>query len=237
MGSPFDVLGIDPDADADEIERAYRSRVKEAHPDQGGSTAAFREVRAAYERLMNDDYDPREQRDQSADPDPTARDDETPESGPTATAPREATTDEPTPVAATVEYLDYAALDDHGWSLGDPALFRKAAATDLDAEAHGAFEVPAGETVLDAAESAGLTWPFACRGGACANCAVLVVEGEMDLSVDHVLPEEMLERGIRLSCIGKPTTPAVKLLYNVKHLPDLDDLRLPPGPFEAVQSD
>ncbi|MFC4990130.1 DnaJ domain-containing protein, partial [Saliphagus infecundisoli] len=37
MESPFDVLRIAPDADDAEIERAYRERVKEAHPDHGGS--------------------------------------------------------------------------------------------------------------------------------------------------------------------------------------------------------
>jgi len=233
MGSPFDVLGVDPDADEDEIERAYRRRVKEAHPDQGGSTEAFREVRAAYERLVNDDYEPR----RATQPEPEPEPDPDPSPAEATAAARESGTDEPTPVDATVEYLDYEVLADRGWSIRDPDLFRKAARADLDPAAHGAFEVPAGETVLDAAEAVGETWPFACRGGACANCAVVVVAGEMQLSVDHILPEEMLERGVRLSCIGKPTTPQLQIVFNVKHLPDLDDLRLPPGPFAGVQSD
>jgi hypothetical protein len=49
-----EVLGVDADADAEEIRRAYRRRVKETHPDLGGSEAAFRRVRRAYERLREE---------------------------------------------------------------------------------------------------------------------------------------------------------------------------------------
>lgn len=44
----FDVLGLSPTASEAEIRRAYRERVKEAHPDQGGDEAEFRRVREAY---------------------------------------------------------------------------------------------------------------------------------------------------------------------------------------------
>ncbi|RAW46479.1 molecular chaperone DnaJ [Halorubrum sp. 48-1-W] len=44
----FDELGIAADADADEVKRAYRRRVKETHPDRGGDEAAFRRVQEAY---------------------------------------------------------------------------------------------------------------------------------------------------------------------------------------------
>jgi len=43
----------------------------------------------------------------------------------------------------------------------------------------------------------------------------------------------MTDRGIRLSCVGEPITDDLKVVYNVKHLPDLDELRLPPGPYEV----
>ena len=51
--SPFETLRIDPDADADEIEQAYRRRVMEAHPDHGGSASEFQKVRAAYEAVTS----------------------------------------------------------------------------------------------------------------------------------------------------------------------------------------
>lgn len=46
-----DVLGVDLDATPEEIRAAYRERVKETHPDRGGSEAAFKRVRWAYEYL------------------------------------------------------------------------------------------------------------------------------------------------------------------------------------------
>lgn len=44
-------LGVDPDADEEELRCAYRRRVKETHPDRGGSEAAFRRVQEAYDHL------------------------------------------------------------------------------------------------------------------------------------------------------------------------------------------
>jgi hypothetical protein len=46
----------------------------------------------------------------------------------------------------------------------------------------------------------------------------------------------MLDHGIRLSCVGAPVTGRMRVVYNVKHLPDLDELRLPPRPFEQARS-
>jgi len=54
MPSPHEVLGVDDDADKETVERAYRKRVKEVHPDAGGSTEAFKRVQHAY-RAMTDD--------------------------------------------------------------------------------------------------------------------------------------------------------------------------------------
>jgi curved DNA-binding protein CbpA len=53
VDSPFDVLAIDSDASEAEIDRAYRRRVLETHPDQGGSAQEFQRVRAAYEQVKS----------------------------------------------------------------------------------------------------------------------------------------------------------------------------------------
>jgi len=45
---PLAVLGVDEDADREEIKRAYRERLTEAHPDGGGSREEFERVRDAY---------------------------------------------------------------------------------------------------------------------------------------------------------------------------------------------
>ncbi|WP_138006969.1 J domain-containing protein [Halalkalirubrum salinum] len=49
----FDRLDITPGADESEIKRAYRDRVKEVHPDQGGTSAEFTQVREAYSTALN----------------------------------------------------------------------------------------------------------------------------------------------------------------------------------------
>lgn len=46
------ILGVDVDADASAIKRAYREKVKSVHPDtESGDEASFRRVARAYERL------------------------------------------------------------------------------------------------------------------------------------------------------------------------------------------
>ncbi|WP_232703072.1 ferredoxin Fer [Halobacterium wangiae] len=214
MDSPHEILGVDPGADDDEIREAYRRRVIETHPDQGGSVEAFKLVRAAYEAIESDE----------------------------ALEPRDVDTadgvdDQPVSAETTVEYLSHAVLDDHGWALDDADLFEKAADADLGPVDHGTFVVEPGESLLEAAESRGWAWPYACRGGACANCAVAVAEGDLSQPVDHVLSTDLLDRGFRLSCNGIPVTDELKVVYDVKHLPGLDELRLPPYPFELAHAD
>ena len=234
MESPFETLRVDPGADAEEIEQAYRRRVMEAHPDHGGSAAEFQAVRAAYEELLDASRELEargEGRDGAAEGDGVA--DGAAEAG-TADEVEEET--EPEPPDPEVEYLNFDVLADHGWSLDDDDLFEKAAEAGLEPEDYGRFTVEGRETLLEAAEERGFAWPYACRGGACANCAVAVAEGEMSMPVDHILPGEMLDRGIRLSCVGAPVTDEMRVVYNVKHLPDLDELRLPPRPFEQARA-
>jgi ferredoxin len=215
MVSPFDVLDVDEDADEATIERAYRARVKEAHPDQGGTLEEFQLVRRAYREL-----DERERNGDAADETDPADIDLTDDDG---------AADAPQPVR--VEFLDYEAIDDYGWSLDDDDLFRKASHADLDESAHGRLLVQPDESLLEGAENRGFTWPFSCRGGACANCAVFLVEGELSQPTDHIMPEDLAERGFRLSCNGYPVSDELKIVFNVKQLPELDDLILPPGPF------
>ncbi|MDA3805525.1 DnaJ domain-containing protein [Clavibacter sp. CT19] len=47
----YAVLGVDPAASQEEIRRAYRRRVRAAHPDMGGSADAFQAVRDAFEAV------------------------------------------------------------------------------------------------------------------------------------------------------------------------------------------
>lgn len=207
MSSPFEVLGVDRSAGPREVHRAYRRRVKESHPDQGGSAEAFQRVREAYEELSSgrrelragDVDDGSEEADESADVE-----------------------------GSRVEYLDYAEIAERGLSIDDPELFEKAEAAGVTEDHRGRLVNETNTSLLEAAEDRGCAWPYSCRGGACANCAVAVVEGELSMPVNHVLPEEMVERGIRLSCVGEPTTEELKVVHNLKEMPDLEELLLPP---------
>ncbi|WP_193308702.1 ferredoxin Fer [Halorubrum halophilum] len=214
MVSPFDVLDVDEDADDAAIERAYRERVKQAHPDQGGTVEEFQLVRRAYREL--------DERDRNGDGDDgSAADIDLSDDDGDADAVQ----------PARVEFLDYEVVDDYGWSLDDEDLFRKASHADLDGSAYGRLLVHPDESLLEAAENRGFGWPFSCRGGACANCAVYLVDGELSQPTDHIMPDELAERGFRLSCNGYPVSDELQIVFNVKHLAELDDLILPPGPF------
>jgi ferredoxin len=230
--SPHDVLGVDRDADEETIRSAYRDRVLESHPDHGGSPAAFDRVRTAYEDLLGEGRSPAPDAD-AAGPqspwDPRVRWNEA------AAADPDPEPDPPDP--HTVEYVDYEVLADHGWSITDDDLFEKAGDADLEPGDYGRFQLEGGDSLLEGAEDVGFTWPFSCRGGACANCAVAVVEGSLSQPVSHILPEELTEEGIRLSCVGQPVTDDLQVVYNVKHLPEVEDLLLPPGPYKRAASD
>ncbi len=53
MIDPYATLGLDRDADAAAVKRAYRRLAKTAHPDGGGDISAFETVTAAYDLLRD----------------------------------------------------------------------------------------------------------------------------------------------------------------------------------------
>ncbi len=225
MQSPYEVLGIDPGAADEAVEEAYRRRIKETHPDTGGSASEFVAVKRAYEQLTDGDAE-------TIDPGRSgAR-----QNGDTSRRTRRRWAwggrDDESAQGTHVEYLNFDVIVDQGWALTDADLFENAASLPLDSADYGTFVVDEDQTLLQAAEAEGQAWPYSCRGGACANCAVAVLEGELSTPVNHVLPESMLDREIRLSCVGEPLSDELKVVFNVKHLPELDDLRLPPHPSD-----
>ena len=48
---PYQVLGVHPAASADELQQAYRRRVRQTHPDTGGDPTAFKATHEAAEKL------------------------------------------------------------------------------------------------------------------------------------------------------------------------------------------
>lgn len=54
MESHYDSLGLSPDADREEVRRAYRALLKEHHPDLGGSRERFLRIKEAYEAITGE---------------------------------------------------------------------------------------------------------------------------------------------------------------------------------------
>jgi len=50
---PHQILGVERDADAEEVREAFRREVQQAHPDHGGSEAEFRRVKNAKEAMLD----------------------------------------------------------------------------------------------------------------------------------------------------------------------------------------
>src|SRR5665213_3024301 len=50
----YEVLGVNKDASADEVKKAFRRQAVEHHPDRGGDEAKFKELNEAYEVLKDE---------------------------------------------------------------------------------------------------------------------------------------------------------------------------------------
>ena len=136
---------------------------------------------------------------------------------------------------STVHYLSHDAVTENGWSVDDDDLFAKANDSNLDLADHGKFQANPEETVLEAAERGGRSWPYACRGGACANCAVLVLDGDVAMPGQSILSERQVrETNARLSCVGVPVTDEVKIIINAQDRDEFQDLLLPSPSGESA---
>ncbi|MCW2822042.1 MAG: phenylacetic acid degradation protein [Marmoricola sp.] len=77
------------------------------------------------------------------------------------------------------------------------------------------FELRAsGETVLDAALSAGVDAPYSCAGGACGTCRAKVVLGTATMDQNHALDAAEVAEGYVLTCQAHPTSEALRLQYD-----------------------
>lgn len=72
------------------------------------------------------------------------------------------------------------------------------------------------DSVLDAAERAGLELPFSCRSGVCSTCRTKVVRGEVRMEQNYALEPWELEQGYVLACQSKCLSRELELDYDEK---------------------
>ncbi|MCC2999878.1 2Fe-2S iron-sulfur cluster binding domain-containing protein, partial [Campylobacter jejuni] len=70
------------------------------------------------------------------------------------------------------------------------------------------LEVSNGQTILEAALAASISYPHGCRSGRCGSCKSRLIEGEVQL-LQHsrfALTEEEKSDGLILACCALPQT-------------------------------
>ena len=70
------------------------------------------------------------------------------------------------------------------------------------------------ETVLAAAQKAGLDLPFSCAGGMCCTCRCKVVNGQTAMDMNFSLADWEVEAGFTLACQTRPLDNAVVLDFD-----------------------
>lgn len=71
------------------------------------------------------------------------------------------------------------------------------------------IDLPAGLTVLEAADDAGITLPSECRSGICGQCKTRLVSGRVVMDVQDALTPADRTRGLVLACQARPTCDVV----------------------------
>ena len=69
--------------------------------------------------------------------------------------------------------------------------------------------------VLESVQAAGLSAPFACKGGVCGTCRARVLSGSIDMALNYALSREELAAGYILTCQAVPTSDNVALTYDL----------------------
>lgn len=75
---------------------------------------------------------------------------------------------------------------------------------------------PSDESVLAAAERAGIELPFSCRSGICATCRARITVGEAVMAHNIALEPWETAAGFVLCCQARPTTASLEISYDHK---------------------
>lgn len=72
-----------------------------------------------------------------------------------------------------------------------------------------------GENILDAGIHNGLDLPYACKAGVCSTCKAKLLEGEVEMDINHALEKQELENGYILSCQAHPVSDKVVVDFDL----------------------
>ncbi|SIQ91567.1 ring-1,2-phenylacetyl-CoA epoxidase subunit PaaE [Paracoccus thiocyanatus] len=77
------------------------------------------------------------------------------------------------------------------------------------------FQMPReGETILEAALANSMDAPYSCKAGVCSTCRCKVLEGEVEMAVNHALEDYEVRAGYVLSCQARPISDRVVVTYD-----------------------
>jgi ring-1,2-phenylacetyl-CoA epoxidase subunit PaaE len=77
------------------------------------------------------------------------------------------------------------------------------------------FEMPReGQSVLDAVLAADLDAPYSCKAGVCSTCRCKVLEGEVEMAVNHALEDYEVRAGYALACQSTPLTDRLVVTFD-----------------------
>ena len=68
------------------------------------------------------------------------------------------------------------------------------------------------ETILEAAEQAGLDLPYSCRSGICTTCTARCQEGEVVMYLPEGPLSSAATGGVVQTCVGYPVTKSTKIV-------------------------
>lgn len=75
-------------------------------------------------------------------------------------------------------------------------------------------ELNDGETILMAADRAGIDPPYSCQSGVCTTCKAFVKQGKIDMGESFALDDEEIAEGFILTCCSRPASAGVIISYD-----------------------
>lgn len=77
------------------------------------------------------------------------------------------------------------------------------------------FEFPKqGQSLLEAALANSMDAPYACKAGVCSTCRAKVLEGEVEMEVNHALEDYEVRQGYVLTCQSHPLSDRIVVTYD-----------------------